>query len=469
MSSTTEPRRVSWWLLALVALGVAAWCAPGLAARAANSGHLTADEPQYVLTAISLGEDFDLDISDERTEQRFRDFHRAGLPLQEKVRDDGRLVSPHDPLLPAYLAVPVRVGGWVGAKLALAALAGLLAATMLWVAVVRLGIARRVALITVLAFAAGAPLAMYGTQVYPELPAALVMTLAIAALTGPLGRRALLATAVCIIALPWLSVKYAPVAAALALVAAGLYRHKGERRAVAWFTGGLAVTGVVFLVAHQAWYDGWTVYASGDHFVGGELTVAGSNPDYPGRAIRLVGLLLDRDFGLAAWHPLYLLAVPALAYLVVRRPVRWPVLVAPLVAGWLNATFVALTMHGWWWPGRQVVVVLPCVVLAVAWWAASNRYVLRAVAVLGLFGAFVFLWLVLESSVGDMRLIVTFESTTNPLVRGWRLLLPDYRAAHARDWILHGAWLVAIVATVFAVVRPRLPISRTRFVEAQRA
>ena len=43
-----------------------------------------------------------------------------------------------------------------------------------------------------------------------------------------------------------------------------------------------------------------------------------------------------------------------------------------LAAGWLVATFVALTMHGYWWPGRQVVVVLPALVLAVAWWLATS-------------------------------------------------------------------------------------------------
>ena len=89
MSETAAPVRshVAWWLLVLVGVGVAAWCAAGAGTRAANGGRLTADEPQYVLTAISLGEDFDLDISDERTEQRFRDFHRAALPVQEKLRD----------------------------------------------------------------------------------------------------------------------------------------------------------------------------------------------------------------------------------------------------------------------------------------------------------------------------------------------------------------------------------------------
>ena len=51
------------------ALGVACWVAPGVAAPASRGGRLTADEPQYVLTAISLGEDFDLDISDERADE----------------------------------------------------------------------------------------------------------------------------------------------------------------------------------------------------------------------------------------------------------------------------------------------------------------------------------------------------------------------------------------------------------------
>jgi hypothetical protein len=211
------------------------------------------------------------------------------------------------------------------------------------------------------------------------------------------------------------------------------------------------------------------VYASGDHFVGGEMTVVGTSPDYPGRAVRLVGLLIDRDFGLVAWNPAYLLAVPALAFLVRNRPQRWPVLAVPLAVGWLNATFVALTMHGWWWPGRQVVVVLPCAVLVVAWWAASSRAVLRVLAVLGILGAFIFMWLVVEASVFDLRLISTMEQMSNPLVRGWRLLLPDYRDRTPEDWALHGGWCLALIATVFAVVRPRLAVLRTRFVHAHEA
>ena len=97
--------------------------------------------------------------------------------------------------------------------------------------------------------------------------------------------------------------KYAPIAATLAAVAAWVWWRAGARRALLWFGGGLALAGVCYLLAHQLWYGGWTVYASGDHFVGGELTVVGAQPNYPGRAIRLVGLFTDRDFGLFAWNP----------------------------------------------------------------------------------------------------------------------------------------------------------------------
>jgi hypothetical protein len=469
VAPTGPTRRVSWWLLALIAIGVAAWVAPGTAARATDGGRVTADEPQYLLTAISLGEDHDLNVRDERLDDRYREFHHAQLPLQEKIQDDGRLVSPHDPLLPALLATPMLIGGWIAAKLTLAAIAGLLAATLVWTAVVRFGVPTRAAVVTVLAFSAGAPLAMYDTQVYPELPAALAVALAVALLTGPLDARHAVGFVACVVALPWLSVKYVPVTVALVAVACWAYWQRGDRRLLLWLGTAFALAGVAYLATHQAWYGGWTPYASGDHFVGGEMTVVGTQPNYAGRAVRLIGLLVDRDFGLVAWNPAYLFAVPACVSLVHRRPPWWPVLAAPLVAGWLNATFVALTMHGWWWPGRQVVVVLPCAVLAVAWWTSTSRTALRVLAVCGVIGAFVFMWLVIEASAFDLALVSSMEHMSNPFVRVWRLLLPDYRDGTVADWVLHGIWLFAFAATVLAVVRPQLSMFRTRSVRAREA
>ena len=67
-------------LIALVVLFVAAWTAPLAAVPATYGAQTTADEPQYLMSAISLGEDRNLDVRDERAEGRYRDFHRARPP-----------------------------------------------------------------------------------------------------------------------------------------------------------------------------------------------------------------------------------------------------------------------------------------------------------------------------------------------------------------------------------------------------
>ncbi|HMQ28455.1 MAG TPA: hypothetical protein PKA98_20880, partial [Acidimicrobiales bacterium] len=338
-------------LLAALAIGVTVWVALAVPARATYGGRTTADEPQYLLSALSLAEDRDLDIADELADERWRDFHAAALPRQTEPLDDGREISPHDPLLPLLLALPMGLGGWFGAKLALAALAGALAAATAWVAVRRFGVSPPVAVGVTAAFSLAAPLAAYGVQVYPELPAALVVIVAVAALTGPFDRRAQVVFALAVVALPWLAVKYAPVGLALvALAAVRLWRERRPRPVVALGTVFL-LAGVVFLAVHRLVYGGWTVYAAGDHFTEtGEVSVIGVQPDYLGRTQRLLGLLVDRSFGLVVWAPVFLVAVVALGALVRRRPPGWLVLVAPLAAGWATATWVALTMHGWWWP-----------------------------------------------------------------------------------------------------------------------
>jgi len=431
--------------MALVGLAVTAWCVPGAWSRATYGARVTADEPQYLLSAISIGEDLSLDISDERLDGRYRDFHEVLLPIQEERADDGSRISPHDPLLPAALAVPVLVGGWLGAKVLLAVLGGLLAAAILWVAVRRFAVPLHVAVLTVIAFGLAAPFAVYSTQVYPELPAALLVTIAIGALTGPLRTRGLVTLAAMLVALPWLSVKYAPVVVALGAIA--LWKlWKRDRSVVLGLGVALAVGAVVFLALHQLWYGGFTPYAAGSHFAGGELTVTGNDPDYLSRGVRVLGLLVDRGFGLAVWQPAFLLAVPAIAALVVRRPRGWATLTIPLAVGWLNATFVALTMHGWWWPGRQVVVVLPCAVLAVAWWAARYRPAQILVAIGGVVGAITFAWLTVEVLTGNLTLIVDFERTTNPIVRGLRELLPDGRLVPGGTDLLRVGWAIALAA-----------------------
>jgi hypothetical protein len=439
--------------MAIVAVVAFAAAAAGIGARASHGTRTTADEPHYLLTALSLARDGDLDVADEYATGAYRPFHAIPLTPQARPRADGSLVEPHDPLLPALLALPTALGGWVAAKLALAAVAAALAALLVWIAVRRLAVPPLAAAAVTAVLSASPPLASYGSQVYPELPAALAVAVAIAALTGPLGRGGLAAFAVAVVALPWLSVKYAPVAVALAALALVRLARSGRPRAAVALAGGLAAAALVTVIGHEALYGGLTPYAAGSHFVDGELTVVGSDPDYLGRSRRLVGLLVDRDFGIAAWQPAWLLVVPAAAALLARRPRGWSALALPLAVGWLVATFVALTMQGWWFPGRQLVVVLPAAALAIAWWARTGRWRLAAAVALGLVGVVAHLWVSVEGAIGRIAWAVDLTSTTDPLYRAWSALLPDYLAEDAATWPLHWAWAGALLVAAAAAAR----------------
>jgi hypothetical protein len=446
-------RRSAWlWAPAAVAFVAAVL---GIGVPATHGGHVAVDEPQYLLTALSLAEDGDLDISDELAAQRWRAFHAEELPVQTEPFPDGSEISPHDPLLPLLLAPPMGPFGWVGAKVALASLAAACAALLAWTAAVRFGISRRVSAVGSAVAFASPPLAVYSSQVYPEVPAALATLGAVALLTAP--RRPwptahLAGVLVAVVALPWLGGKYVPVAAALAAVAAvRLWRERDRRRLIGALAA-LGLAGVAYLGLHQVVWGGWTVYASGDHFQQtGEFSVVGVDPELGGRTLRTVGLLVDRGYGLVPWQPAWLLLVPALTALVVRRPPGWSVLLAPLAAAWATATWVALTMHGFWWPGRQLVVVLPLAVVAVLWLVQrALPRLLPFAALLGALGVVSLAGLLVGGWSGDVTWVVHFTQAPAPSYRLLAPLLPDYTGD---SWLVpHVVWVVTFVALALGTV-----------------
>lgn len=460
MSVDSRTLRVAMAVAGLVAVLVAAL---GSGVRSTYGGQAAVDEPQYLLTALSLWEDRSLDISDELAEERWRDYHDTELPVQTEVQPDGRQVSPHDPLLPLLLAAPVGLAGehgWLAARLTLALLAGLVAALAVWVAVRRFGVRPTLAGAGVAALAASPPLAVYGQQVYPELPAAGVVLAVVAGGTGRLGARGLAVASAGLVALPWLSVKYVPVTAMLALLLLWALARTGRVVATLGMTGLLSVAAVANLAVHQKLWGGLTVYASGDHFTEtGELSVMGVEPDFAGRSLRIVALLVDRGYGLAAWAPVWLLAVVAVAALLRRRPAGTAWLLLPLATGWAVATWVAFTMHGFWWPGRQVVVVLPLAALGLLWWAeqlAGKRSRLLAGALAGL-GLLATATLLVDGWARELTWVSGFQDVDNPAYAALRLLLPDYRVMTGADWARHLAWigaLAGLAATGWRQARP---------------
>ncbi len=439
-------------LAAVVAGAVVALTVVGVAARATYGARTSADEPQYLLTALSLGEDGDLDISDELATRAYEPFHEITVDPQTYELADGRQVSPHDPLLPLLLALPMRVAGWVGAKLMLVAIAALTAALTASAAIRGWGVRPVTAGVTTVAAFGGLPLAGYASQVYPEMPAAAAVAVVLLAFgtgtTSP-SWRSIAAVLAVVIALPWLAIKYVPVAAVAGL--AVLWRCRRDRARVAAVMSVAIGAGVLYALAHQRWYGGWTVYATGDHFVDdGEFSVVGTEVDLLGRTRRIIGLLVDRQFGIAAWAPLWFLLPVAVTASARRRDRR--LLLGVLAAAWATATFIALTMHGWWVPGRQLVVGLPAAVVLLAAWIddGAGPWRRRIVGGLGALGIVNWLWLAVEASTGRRTLIVDFAETGALPYRVLAPILPDgLRASSADDvWLAVWTALVIIVAAV---------------------
>jgi hypothetical protein len=135
---------------------------------------------------------------------------------------------------------------------------------------------------------------------------------------------------------------------------------------------------VMFVVVNDQLFGGFTPAAAA--LPGDRLDALGA-ADVLDRAPRLVGLWLDRDYGVLRWAPLVALAFYAL-WLLWRShrdhiarilPERALVEVAALLcalvcaAQVLVATFVAPTMFGFFFPGRYLVAALPVAVGLVAW------------------------------------------------------------------------------------------------------
>jgi 4-amino-4-deoxy-L-arabinose transferase-like glycosyltransferase len=202
-----------------------------------------------LLTAASLATDRDLDVANEYRSAAYRSSFDSSEPLwyQSVPAPDGRELTPHDPGLPLLLAPAYALSGAVLAKRFLAILAALMVVLVL-VITRRLTGRTDAALLAAVALMVTAPMFVYATQVYPELPAALVITcliwLVLSAARRPFLRAVLLAAGV--IALPWLGIKYALVGAVVTAFA--MFRL--GRRASALLLALLVIGGV-----HYVWFD----------------------------------------------------------------------------------------------------------------------------------------------------------------------------------------------------------------------
>lgn len=336
------------------------------------------DEPHHLLTAESIVSDRDLDLRDEYAARVYRDWYPYLLERRGRLTN-GQANEPTAAGFALLIAPAYAIGGPTAVQLLLAAIAAL--AFVLGAALARRIVPEPWAGGAALACGLSPPALAYSTSVTPELTAGAL--LAVAALWALKIRelpriRWIAGAALALGALPWLGLQF--IVAGLVVAAAMLRWLKRRARGFALLVEieVLLFSGVMFVTINEQLYGGFTPAAAalpGDRL--GDLSAG----DLADRAPRLVGLWLDRSYGVLTWAPVIALAFSALWLLwrshrdhIARLlPERADVEVAALLCGLvcaaqvLVATFVAPTMFGFFFPGRYLVAALPVCVGLVAW------------------------------------------------------------------------------------------------------
>lgn len=455
MAGTSRSLRRSCLLLFLLCFGV---YLSTIGLKAFGTSEFGGDEPHYLLAAHSLVHDGDLDVSDEYKNRAYRPFYPYVLDQHGEPRADGALLEPHGVGMPLLIAPAYAVGGARAVEAFLALLAALCA-------LVIYQLARRVVPdpwaggATVAVFLSP-PLLAYSTAVYPELPAALLLAVAVtvavrAAEQRPRARE-VLAGALAIAALPWLGTKFVLPGAVVAVWLWRTLARSRRPRLAALFVNVLAVAAVAYLQVNRTLYGGLSPYAADRP--GESATDAAFPTGYLERVYRFAALFLDRDYGLLRWAPIFALAFAGVYLLRVSRRQRLAralpeqaradrcagLCAAVCGAQLAVAALLAPTMFGFWFPPRHLVACLPLAVPLVAW---GTRRLPRTALLLGGLGiaASVAVWWRARSGGG---LVIGRPETAplGPLVDA----LPLYGTGSAWPYLLALGCALALAAFLAA-------------------
>jgi hypothetical protein len=346
----------------------AAWCvAPflfylALGTSLPGAAGPQGDEPHYLLTAESLWTDGDVDLRDELETRAYAPYYSGTLaPHTSPASPPERAYSIHAPGLAALLLPAYALGGYPAVRTFLS----LIAATTVWLVyrLVRAQTGRAgPAAAAAAALSLTPPLAFYAVAVYPETPVALACALFLLAASFPADGRWRAAAVVAAAIVPWLHPKYLPLAAVGLLLSCRWRTPRANAAAAAVFAASVALL-LVFMHAHYGRASLSAAYGQG------------FNDDVtPERALwGAPALLFDRQFGLFAIAPVWLLAVPGAALLFHRS--RHTAAAAVLLAASAFAVNASFSM---WWggtcpPARFLVPCLPVLACLVAEVAPLRR------------------------------------------------------------------------------------------------
>ena len=420
------------------------------------------DEPHHLLSAASIVADHDVDLRDEYAAREYREWYPYVLERHGRLTN-GQANEPHGVGFPLLIAPAYALGGPLAVQLLMAAIAAL--AFTLGGALARRVVPEPWASGATLACGLSPPALAYATTVTPELTAGAVLAFAalLALRVRELPRiRWVAGAAIALAVLPWLGLSFALAGAVVALAMVHWLRGRARGFAVLVTLEVLLFSAVMFVTVNDQLFGGFTPTVADDVPGRGidDLTAA----DVADRAPRLVGLWIDRTYGLLRWAPVLALAFFALwllwrsrrdrlsQALPEQRDVEVAVTLCALVcaAQVTVAALVAPTMFGFWFPGRHLVPALPLAVALVAW---GLRHAPRAGAALAALTVITSVWWYAELRIGGGAIVgPSSRAPLGPLDGA----LPLFGAGSAGATIamaLAAATLAALVASEWRASR----------------
>ena len=148
--------------------------------RATRGASITGDEPFYLITTQSLIEDRNLDLRRQYELHSYESFfdHPDGLWTQSSARDNGKLLSPHNPGLSIFIIPGFKFGGLIGVQIQMMAVASL-TFSLAYILLVRITGRLWISWLATITVAVTSTAFIYSTEIYPEFPAALLLIISL--------------------------------------------------------------------------------------------------------------------------------------------------------------------------------------------------------------------------------------------------------------------------------------------------
>ncbi|MBI4475782.1 MAG: hypothetical protein HY654_01335 [Acidobacteria bacterium] len=321
---------------------------------------LQGDEPHYLVIAQSLLKDGDLRIENQHSRREYRSFVDRDLPPHFLRRGaNGEIYSVHAPGLPVLLLPAFAVAGKYGAMAFMCLLSAMTASIMFDVAQRIAGHRAAVSAWVLTAFSS--PFLQQSWLIFPEMAAAAIGALAMRWLLDERDAAPIewLWRGLALAILPWLHTKFVVILAVLVVAFAIRLRRQ------VWSLCLLSATIAVALGLWLLFF--YLVYGVVDPAAPyGSSRQAGLTLANVPRGV--LGLLMDGQYGLLTYSPIYALAPIGFLFLVRLPQHRWfaATLAMTAILFIVSTTRFYMWWGGWSVPARFLVPVLPMSAAALA-------------------------------------------------------------------------------------------------------